>query len=496
MKKVYVFLFLFSLSILFGQQSGELDPNFGVSGFVITNDENLDTGDDITVLSNDQIIMVGGYDNFTAIKLMPDGNYDMTFGNEGKIIINFEGYNAGATDVLVQPDGKIIMAGNVFNPGGEYNFGIIRLNSDGTLDTTFNGTGKQIFDFNENINFLEAVVIQSDGKILVAGQSGQYANADFAIARINSDGTFDTSFANNGKFEVNIQGDDRAKGMLLQQDGKIIIGGSSYPVGSSYSWFAAIRLTTSGQLDTTFSTDGKALAKISQFGNDTVYDIALQADGKILLLADSYISGSQDFGVVRFTTLGELDTTFSGDGKFTTSMINTSDYCNAIIEQPDGKILLAGSYYTTPESKMAVIRLTSSGELDSSFNSDGKASFVVPGNNGVSVYDMKLQSTGQILVSGYAQNNFMLARIFSGNELLETAQWNNSNNTLYPNPASDKIYFDENVNSVTIYSGDGKKIIEQDIPTHVDVSNLAKGIYFINIKTVDNKHLKRKIIID
>ena len=495
MRKIYTFLLLFSISLAFSQ-SGELDLTFGVSGFFITENEDLDSGNSLTVLPNDQIVMVGGNDNFTAIKLMADGTYDNTFGTQGQLLINFEGYQATGKEVVVQPDGKIIIAGDVFILGGTSFFGVVRLNADGTLDNSFNGTGKLVFDFNEVKNYLGGVVLQPDGKIVVTGQAGIYASADYVAARINADGTFDNSFGNDGKQRINVQGDDRGTCMALQSDGKILIGGSSFPVSSNNCWFAAVRLTVNGQIDTTFSTDGKALAKVaSTYGNDSVYDMALQPDGKILMAADSYIGSSQDVGVVRFTTNGDLDGTFSGDGRFSINMVGTSDYCNAIVVQPDGNILVAGSYYTTPERNMFVIRLTPAGELDTTFSSDGKANFVVPLDNGVSVYDMKLQSTGQILVSGSALYDFMIARIF-GDTTLSTAQWSANKVSFYPNPAAEEIYFAENVLNVHIFTLDGKKLTEQiNSSEKMPVSHLMNGIYLIDIETKDGFIYHEKLFI-
>ena len=495
MRKTYTALLLLSITVAFSQ-SGELDLNFGASGFMITQNEDLDTGHSMAVLPNDQIIMVGGYDNFTAIKLMADGTYDETFGTQGQLLINFPGYKAASKDVVVQPDGKIIIAGFVFIAGGIDLFGIVRLNPDGTLDNSFNGTGKLVFDFDEDENYLNAVALQPDGKIVVIGQAAEYATADYVAARINADGTFDTSFGTNGKQRINVQRDDRATCMALQPDGKILIGGYSYPVGGSNCCFAAIRLTSDGALDTTFGTDGKALAKVaSSYGNDAVYDMKLQPDGKILMAAECYIGTSQDIGIVRFTSDGDLDNTFSGDGRFSTSMIGTTDYCNAIVVQPDGNILVAGSYYTTPQRNMCVLRLTPAGELDTTFSNDGKANFVVPQDNGVSVYDMKLQSTGQILVSGYSLNDFMIARIFSGTEL-STHQWNTNELSFYPNPATQEIYFTENAATVGIYTLDGKRIAEQkNVSEKMDVSNLEKGIYLMDILKADGAIYHQKLVI-
>jgi uncharacterized delta-60 repeat protein len=495
MKSYYAFFLFLSFTITFGQQSGELDTSFATSGFFISDDENLDYGGSFIVLPNDQIIMVGGNDNFTAIKLLPNGTYDTTFGNNGKVIVGFEGYSAVALDVALQSDGKIVLVGNVYINGGVSYFGVIRLLSDGTLDTTFNGTGKLVFDFNETKNYAESVALQADGKIVVAGQSGQFSNADFAVARINVDGTFDSSFGTNGKLDIAVQIDDRGKCVAIQQDGKIIIGGHSYTTGSNYSWFSAVRLTPSGELDLSFSSDGKALTKVGN-GNDEVVDMVLQLDGKILMVADSALSSSQNYGAVRFTTLGELDTTFSGDGKFNITMGSNTNYCEAVVVQPDGKIIIGGTFFTPAGREIGIVRLTESGILDTTFSNDGKANFAVPITGGVELADMKLQSTGQILVSGSIQNDYTMARILSGNELNQP-QWNQGESSVYPNPANDFLYFSEFVNSVVVFTIEGKKVMEKTLSNQqLDVSSLSKGIYVLTLQTTDGKKTTKKIIIE
>jgi uncharacterized delta-60 repeat protein len=496
MKKIYIAVLLFNVTNIFSQQAGELDLNFGDVGFFTTeNNSEIDNANCLTISDNDEIYVAGGNDNFSMIKLMADGTFDTTFGNQGQVIISFDGFRAGVNEIILRPDGKIILAGNVYVSGGEYNFGIVLLNQDGSLDTSFNETGKLVFDFDENINYLYAAALQNDGKIVVAGQCGTFSNADFAVARINPDGTFDNEFGVEGKQRINIQGDDRGRCVAVQNDGKIVLGGYSYPVSENNSWFTAVRLTTDGQLDTTYNTDGKVIAKVaSSFGNDTVHDMIMQPDDKILMVAESYIGSSQDIGVVRFTTDGELDTTFSGDGKFNTSMVGTTDYPRAITLQTDGKILISGSYFTTPQRNLALLRLTSAGELDTTFSQDGKANYIVPGNNGVSVGKMKMQSTGQILICGSIFNNYMVARIFSGSEL-STNEYELKQSFFYPNPASKTIYFSDDVTSVSVYTLEGKIIKEnENFPTQMDISNFSKGIYILNFQTAFGKYINEKLV--
>ncbi|MCF6133084.1 T9SS type A sorting domain-containing protein [Flavobacterium wongokense] len=497
MRKIYFLLFLFIINKAM-PQAGELDPNFGVAGFFISDDEELDTGDGMAILPDNSIIMIGGHDHFSCIKLSPNGVLDTSFDTDGKAYVTFEGLNAGAYDIAIQPDGKIILAGCTYLVGGEYHTTIARLNADGSLDTTFNGTGSLTFDYNaQEKNYCYSVALQTDGKIVVAGHTGSSGATDFAMARINPDGTFDNNFGNNGKLTLNILGSDYAKSVLIQPDGKILVCGYSYP-GPVCS-FAVVRLTSTGDLDNTFNGDGIMTTKVaSSYGNDTVQDMALQADGKIVVLSDCYIGSHQIIGAIRLTTAGELDTTFSGDGKFSTTMNNTSDFPKGVAIQPDGKIILAGSYYNGNGSGTSIfaIRLTTGGDLDTSFSGDGKANFLPPNGNGPVVYDTKLQSTGQILISGYSGgNNFMIARIFTGNELGLTELESNTVG-FYPNPVAQTINFTEDIAEASIFSLDGKLVAKQkNTFGQMDVSNLQEGIYIIETKTTEDKINQQQLVI-
>ncbi|RZJ30339.1 MAG: hypothetical protein EOO48_05190, partial [Flavobacterium sp.] len=178
MKQVITLFFLFS-SILFFGQSGELDTNFGVGGFLITPD--LGTGGKIAVMPDDRIVMIGGHSEFNVIRLMPDGTPDNSFGTAGVSSVNFGDEDDDAWDVAVQPDGKIVILGVIDGDPTTNNqsFGVARLNADGSLDTSFNGTGKLVFDLDNPENYPQALALQPDGKILVAGYTKPVGSCDF-----------------------------------------------------------------------------------------------------------------------------------------------------------------------------------------------------------------------------------------------------------------------------------------------------------------------------
>src|SRR6478752_6282614 len=198
----------------------------------------------------------------------------------------------------------------------------------GNLDPTFSGDGKQTTDFLPGGDSdATATVRQPDGKIVAVGSvfrrsSGDSSFFDFALARYNPNGTLDTSFSGDGRKTTDFAGidDDRATGVALQSDGKIVVVGGTgvgSPFGDIFD-FAVARYNPNGTLDTSFSGDGKQTADLGDI--DIAYGTTVQGDGKIVVVGNvsQLPSGATDFALARFDSNGSLDTSFSGDGKQTT----------------------------------------------------------------------------------------------------------------------------------------------------------------------------------
>ena len=193
--------------------------------------------------------------------------------------------------MAIQADGKILVAGV-----GMRNFAVARYNSNGTLDTSFDGDGKLTTDFGGS-DYVSGMAIQADGKIVVAGGS----NSDFAVARYNSNGTLDTSFDGDGKLTTDFRGYDLANTMAIQADGKILVA------GGSDSDFAVARYNSNGTLDTSFDGDGKLRINFSD-GYDFANSMAIQTDGRIVLAG----TNSRDFALARLNNGIETDSQVAG----------------------------------------------------------------------------------------------------------------------------------------------------------------------------------------
>ncbi|MCP4301469.1 MAG: hypothetical protein GY783_12850, partial [Gammaproteobacteria bacterium] len=213
--------------------------------------------------------------------------------------------------------------------------------------------------------FGDQVFVQSDGNILLSGRADASAgNADFALARLNSDGSLDTSFGGgDGMVTTPISGShDMGIGLAVHTDGSIVVAGYL----NSTREFAAIRYNSDGTLDTTFDGDGKVITDVG-VGNDFAFSVAIQADGKVIVSGYSNNGVDNDFAMVRYNTDGSLDTSFDGDGKVTTDFGNGDDQAYGITIQDDGQILLVGQSSNGSNEDIALTRYNSDGTLDTSF---------------------------------------------------------------------------------------------------------------------------------
>jgi uncharacterized delta-60 repeat protein len=231
------------------------------------------------------------------------------------------------------------------------------------------------------------VVIQSDGKIVIGGAAIPSGTGfeDFALARYLSDGTLDASFGGTGKVVTARGGDQRINGLVLQSDGKIIVAGRD---GSS---IGLARYLSNGTLDTTFGTGGWATTgSTADYGTHVV----LQSDGKILVSSWAHNGSNYDLGVTRFLTNGARDIAFGASGRASVNLGSPNDFALCVTVQPDGYILLGGYVTNGTTDGLALVRFDSAGNLDPTFGNGGK--IVDPSSR---AYGLALQGDGRIVVS-------------------------------------------------------------------------------------------------
>lgn len=269
------------------------------------------------------------------------GTLDASFGTGGEVTTAFgSGYDF-AQALVRQPDGKLVAAGYSHN-GSDEDFALARYEPDGTLDPGFGSGGKVTTQLGTGDDGANAVVLQPDGKLVAAGYGYDGSKYVFALARYNPDGTLDTTFNGTGTLTTAIgSGYDDAYALAVQADGKLVAAGRGF-AGSKFD-FAVARYNADGTLDPSFNGTGKLTTSIGS-GNNDAHALALQPDGKLVAAGGaSSIGGSgYDFGLARYNPDGTLDATFNGTGKVMTAIGPASDVAKAVVLQPDGKLVAAG----------------------------------------------------------------------------------------------------------------------------------------------------------
>ena len=334
----------------------------------------------IAVQSDGKILISGSFTSWNGtnvgriVRLNSDGTRDTAFTtNTGT------GANGSAGLIAIQSDGKILVGGSFSSWNGTSVGYIVRLNSDGTLDTTFTtniGTGAN--------SSVQAIAIQSDGKILVSGLFTTWKGTTVGrIVRLNSDGTRDTTFTTKNGTGAN----NAVNAMIIQSDGKILVGGS-FPRWNGTLVNRIVRLDSDGTRDTAFTANTGTGAN-SNVGSNS---IAIQSDGKILLGGDlTTWNGTTVNRIVRLNSDGTRDTAFT-----TNTGTGAGNTVYQITVQPDGKILVGGSFTTWNGTTVnRIVRLNSDGTRDTTFTT----------NNGTgassTVSSIAVQSDGKIIIGGF-----------------------------------------------------------------------------------------------
>jgi uncharacterized delta-60 repeat protein len=338
--------------------------------------------------------------DFAVARYLPDGNLDSSFHGDGKVTTDVGGADDQANAVALQPDGKILVAGRAGN-GRNDDLAVVRYNADGSLDGSFGSGGKVQLDVAGFGDSAQAIAVQADGKILIAGYSGR-GTQDTVLARLNTDGSRDASgFGTNGVVTTDFAGNaDFARAVALQADGRIVIAGySDLGSASTRTDFALARYNSDGTPDSSFGAGGKVTTDFGG-GDDYAEALALQPDGKLVVAGHLFVNGTADFALARYNADGTLDTAFGTQGKVTSDLASDNDYAYALALQSDGKLVVGG--YTAGETRdFAVVRYTQTGALDPQFGSNGTVQVDIAGKDD-QAHTVSIQSDGKIVVAGWA----------------------------------------------------------------------------------------------
>jgi uncharacterized delta-60 repeat protein len=375
---------------------GNLDLSFGGTGVVTTPvNTGADAGYAVAVQKDGKIVVAGGASTgfFPAkmglVRYERDGSLDVSFGSGGKVVLPVVSSSDSFDAVVVQEDGKVVLAGHTQGTNA-WDFITVRLNADGSLDTSFGGTGMVQTDVQSTRDVAHSVAVQPDGCVVVVGQSGIRTGDevfnDLTIVRYLPNGSLDPAFNGTGKVIEDLNRDEPYFRVALEPGGKILVteGGGT---------FAVQRYFANGMLDASFGNAGRVGAFGGEYSNSE--SIALHG-GKIVVAGAAY--GPMDgaflsFALARYHENGSLDLSFNGTGKVLTSFGPAPHWVFGMVVQRNGKIVVLGRY----GGDIVLVRYNVDGSLDGSFNGPRVVGSISQ------IYDLgaglALQGDGKIVVT-------------------------------------------------------------------------------------------------
>jgi uncharacterized delta-60 repeat protein len=288
------------------------------------------------------------YDAAIVARFNTDGSLDHTFGQNGYRLFNPGNDEDVFYSILLLPDGKILLGGSTYDtnaPGG-LDLLLVQLNPDGSEDSGFGNNGFVITDVTQGLEAILSLARQADGKIVAVGANAVF-NYDMQLERYTAKGAIDSSFANNGVLVVSLPNgtEDVAYSVAIQPDQKIVFCGSTQKNGTTTGSATLMRLNSDGSFDPAFGNNGQVLTDFGFF--EYARSLALQPDGKILVAAEGGIlDTSGTYWVLRYLPDGTLDPAFGTSGLVSASIYPSQiPEATAVLLQPDGDILMAGYDY-------------------------------------------------------------------------------------------------------------------------------------------------------
>lgn len=402
---VCVLICTFAWSVTaYASSPGDLDTTFNGTGIVTTSITNADIYGTAVVIQPDSKILVGGYgvsEKLTVIRYNDDGTLDTAFGTNGIATAPVGSIDVGVGNlVALDTENKVIIAGtDGFGPTTYY-LTAVRYTSNGQLDPSFGTNGVVTTSFSGGPAFGSAVTVQPDNKAVIAGR----INTDLALVRYTVTGTLDTSFNGSGVVTTTIGNKlSESADLVIQDDGKIVVAGA-WADGSS-SDFLVARYHSNGSLDTSFNGSGIVTTSLTTGQDDIIYyGIAMQDDDKIVAVGEGRHAGAEIIVVARYQQNGNLDDTFNGTGVVTTSIGMGAAAADVAI-QSNGKILVAGVARENGLINVALVRYSSDGKPDATFGNTGVITTSISNDNSVIGRGTTIQPDGKIVVTGFTDGS-------------------------------------------------------------------------------------------
>lgn len=509
-KYLTILILVIYLTTGFCQVPGDFDVSFGANGKILHNAPLYTNGIICITTQNDGKILAVGSKNYLkyfVMRLNSDGTIDTSFGQNGTVEDSLLG-EAWGHDVKVDALGKILVTGytRYWNAGWLEDMFVIRLLQDGSYDNSFGNNGVFIANTSQpnpptKRSYGKKIIILNDGSILIGGSFdyGTSVNPDFAVYKLTSSGQFDNSFGINGYVYYHVSGMDYLTDIFLQSDGKLLLTGKTFnPV-----IVPVIRLNTNGSLDNSFGTNGVSLI---DFGTTCQSGISVSQveSGKILLSGSRGLCSSQDFFISRLDSNGQVDINFGVNG-FSFFDYGGSEAMRSMLVLPNKDVILIGA----SGGDMLLTCFDSIGIINSSFASNGSLNIDLGGNNDDALCSVA-QTDGKLLVSGYSfdmNNNlvyFPFIRLYSTYTSIYETPNSEINFSVFPNPAKNQIHlifkshnlFPVSYEIIDLY---GKVVIREKITslyTQINVEYLPASLYLLQVKNKEDVIGSKKISIN
>ena len=414
----YKLCYILSITVLYfsfsclctAQSSGDLDKTFGNGGKVnVGIGGYYDVAKSMSLQNDGKIVVVGyGKESLTSFKglsmtrYLQNGEMDNEFGNYGvihRVTMDLEGE---ANSVVIQKDNKIVVTGYSISPAtNNEEITLIRFTENGKVDKSFGNKGFIITEVSSEKDEAESVAIQSDGKIVVVGSTDHKPTTDIVLIRYNENGSIDYSFGINGIVITDINSSlDIGKSIAIQSDGKIIVSGFTHIINKFF--MSLLRYDSNGELDPTFGNGGIIVTEIN--GRRGKMDMAIQNDGKIILVGPSEVENSHHFTLLRFNNNGSLDQGFGRNGVTKTVIGNYSE-AESVALDINGNIVVAGTTELGNE-EFVVAMYNENGVLVPEFGFDGVVKIGFIKNSVDRAHSVVIDNEGNIIVAGETKNGY------------------------------------------------------------------------------------------
>jgi uncharacterized delta-60 repeat protein len=351
---------------------------------------------------------------FCVVRYNTDGTLDMAWNGTGKVFSALGGDSASATAIALQSDGRALVAGICVSATlGRQVFCVARFNTDGSLDTTWNGVGYVVTSIGTLSDSASAIIALDDGRVIVAGSCAMGSGrSDVCLVRYGNDGAPDMSWGNSGKVLTRVPGDGGIiNSAVVQSDGSVLVAGYCREISVN---LCVLRYGTTGVPDNAWGVQGIVVLSIAN-NESAANTIFLQQDGRAIVAGVCYNGTVNGSCAARLNSNGSLDTSWNGTG-YVIRQAPGGESFNAIARQPDGKLIFAGGCTNGFANAFCATRFFPDGTIDLSWGNNGKATTTFSGGDGAT--GIAIGTDGRVLLAGYCNNgrnaNFCALRYDGG----------------------------------------------------------------------------------